>query len=207
MPTNIIPAEFLPYLKTLGGAFLFVLGLSYGYKFFLSAIQGKVDYWAGLESFGWYFVPMTVLITPLLVHTPARDTNLIKTKTAGWVHLFWGPVFFLLSLMMMVAGADFMGLPGTKFMNMVLTFGRTDVPPAITYQPPFTYKFPILKKARRTVFKILTADIQFDKKKSLNAWEQNGRDVREFSGAKLEDEEEEDRREAEEERQRALQQH
>lgn len=203
----MIPPEFLPYINVIGGILLFALGLSYGYKFFLASFLGKMHYWAGLEAFGWYFIPMTILITPLFVHTPPKETNLIKSRTAGWVHLFWGPVFFLLSLMMMVAGADFMGLPGTKFMNMVLTFGRTDVPPAITYQPPFTYKFPILKKARRTVFKLLTADIYFDKRKSLNAFEQGGRDVSEYSGAKLEDEEEEDRREAEEERQRALQQH
>lgn len=202
---NMIPAEFMPYVHWVGGFLLFLLGLSYGYKFFLASFMGKMYYWAGLEAFSWYFVPMTILVTPLLVHSPPSEKNLIRTKTGGWIHLFWGPAFFLLSLMMMVAGADFMGLPGTKVMNLILTCGRPDVPPAIVYVPPFTYKFPLIKKARRTVFKLLTADIYMDKKKSLNAWEQSGKDVRGFApGGIIEDEEAEDRREAAEEQRKAI---
>lgn len=212
MPTNMLPPEFIPALKVVGGFLIFLLGLSFAYKFYLASFYGKVNYWSGLEAFGvwnmfsWIFIPLTVLVTPLFVHTPPRENNLIKSRTAGWIHLFWGPIFFLLSLLFVVAGADFMGLPGTQFMNLVLTCGRTDVPPAITYQPPFTYKFPILKKARRTIFKILTADIYMDKKKSLNAFEQKGVDVSQYSGGDFDDEEEEDRREMEEARQRAIQQ-
>lgn len=184
-----------------------VLGIFYGYKFFLASFMGKMHYWAGLEAFGWYFVPMTVFVTPLLCFTAPSEKNLIKTRTAGWVHLFWGPVFFLLSLMMLVAGADFMGLEGTRFMNLVLTCGRTDVPPAITYQPPFTYKFPILKKARKTIFRLLTQDIYMDKKKSLNAWEKSGKDLSNYDGSRIEDEDEEDRAEALRQQQQQQQQH
>ncbi len=205
MPTNLIPVELLPYFKIVGGILLFILGLSYGYKFFLASFMGRMTYWAGLEQFGWYFLPATILVTPLFVHLPPKDNNLIRTRTAGWIHLFWGPVFFLLSLMMMVAGADSLGLPGTQVMNWVLTCGRPDVPPAITYQPPFTYRFPILRKARRTVFRLLTADIYVDKKKVLNAWERSGRDMREYSGGKLSPEDEEELREEEEERLREQQ--
>jgi hypothetical protein len=181
----------LPFLEKFGGVLLMLLGLSFGYKFFMASMMGKMTYWAGLEQFGWYFAPMTILVTPLFVHTPPKSTNLIKTKTAGWIHLVWGPVFFLLSLMMLVAGADYLGLPGTQCMNMVLTCGRTDVPPAIIYQPPFSYKFPIIKRARKTIFKILTADIKMDKNKSMNSYERNGQDVSQYSG-KLEDDDPED---------------
>ena len=213
MSPSFIPPEMLPWIKMFGGALLFILGLSFGYKFIQASFVGRMTYWAGLEAFGWYFAPLTILVTPLFVHTPPKETNLIRTKTAGWIHLIWGPAFFLLSLMMLVAGADFMGqaagdnsAPGTKVMNLVLTCGRPDVPPAIVYQPPFTYKFPILRKARRTMFKLLTADIYMDKKKTLNQFEREGRDVRGFGGGKLESEEEEEYREQEEERKKALQQ-
>jgi hypothetical protein len=86
-----------------------------------------------------------------------------------------------------------MGLPGSQVMNTVLTFGRPDVPPAIVYTPPFGYKFPILKKARKVVFKFLTQEIKFDKKNSLNSFEREGRSVDEYSRADWDDEDEEDK--------------
>lgn len=197
MQPNMLPPELIPACKIVGGFLLFLLGISYGYKFCLASFMGRMTYWAGLETFGWWFAPVTMFITPLLVHTPPKSTNLIKSKTAGWVHLIWGPVFFLLSLMMMVAGADFMNLPGTKVMNFVLTAGQPGVPQAIVYQPPFTYKFPLLKKARRKLFRLLTVEIAIDKSKVLNQLEREGQDVK---GYKRETEEEEEAREEEEER-------
>lgn len=199
-----IPAEYQTFVSAFIGVVLGAIGLSFGYKFVQASVYGRVNYWAGLEHFGWYFIPITTLITPLLCHMPAKDSSLIKTKTALYVHLLFGPVFFLLSLMFLVAGADYMGLPGTKAMNYVLTFGRPDVPAAITYRPPFTYKFPILRKARKVVFKFLTQDIQTDKSKSLNAWERSGKNVDSFSGGDWgeEDEEAEEAREQEEEARR-----
>ena len=94
--------------------------------------------------------------------------------------------------MMLVAGADFMHLPGTQVMNFVLTAGRPGIPPAITYQPPFTYRFPLLKKARKTVFRILTADIKTDKSKSINALERNGVNVERYSKTPWDEEDEEE---------------
>jgi hypothetical protein len=215
---EMIPAAWMPYLTNighvLGGILLMVLGLSFGYKFIEASFMGRVNYWGGLEKVHWLFHPITMFFTPFFVHTKPKDTNLIKTRTAGYVHLVWGPLFFLLSLMLMVSGADFLSLPGTAVMNFVLTCGRHDIPQAIVYQPPpangmlGTYKFPILKKARRTVFRLLTADIYMDKKKVLNTFEREGKDTRGFTGSKLVDpeEEEEDRIEAEQERLRQQQQ-
>ena len=209
---NMIPPEMIEPLKMVGGFLLIMLGFSYGYKFYQASFYGRVAYWSGLEDFGvwnlfsWVFIPITNFLTPLLVHGQSKESNLIKTKTAGWIHLFWGPVFFLLSLLFVVAGADFMGLPGTRLMNIVLTCGNPAVPPAITYSPPFTYKFPILKKARKQLFKILTADIYVDKNKSLNAWEKRGDiDLKEYSGGKLDEEDDEEEiQEKEAARQRAM---
>lgn len=208
-----IPPEMIEPLKMMGGFMLIVLGFSYAIKFYQASFYGKVNYWSGLEAFGvwnlfsWIFIPFTTFITPLLVHGQPKESNLIKTMTAGWIHLFWGPAFFLLSLLFVVAGADTMGLPGTQLMNFVLTCGNPNTPPAIVYSPPFSYKFPMLKKARKQLFKLLTQEVYMDKKKSLNAWEQRGDvNLRDYSGAKLEDEEEdeEDMQEREAARQRAL---
>jgi hypothetical protein len=187
--------------RALAGILLIALGLSFGYKFFTASFLGKVNYWGGLEKVHWLFHPITLFVTPFLVHFPPKTTNLIKVRSAGYVHLLWGPVFFLVSLMLMVSGADFLGLPGTKAMNFVLTCGRPDIPAAITYQPPTsewaigTYKFPILRKAKRVVFRLLTQDIQISKNKAINPFAESGKKA----GRKFLYEDEEDRLEDERE--------
>lgn len=174
------------------GFLIFCLGVIYACKCFQASIYGRVDYWQGLEPFGWTFKPMTILITPFFCLTKASEKKLIRTKMSGWVHLFWGPVFFLAALMMLTAGADFMGLPGSRVMNDVLTFGGRTGKAAIVYTPPFGYKFPIVKRARRVVFNFLTQKITFDKSKSLNSFEREGKDIKDFSNANWGDEDEED---------------
>lgn len=164
----------LPPLTMFGGLLLLALGGSFFYKFCQASFIGKVSYWTGLEQFGWLFAPLTTLVTPLLCHTPPSDKTLIRAKTAAWVQLFWGPIFFLLSIMFMTAGADFVGgavskgeaRPGSQAMNWLLTFGRP-TEQAIVYVPPFGYKFPILKKVRKIVFTFLTLELPVDKSKEF----------------------------------------
>lgn len=183
----------LPHEVVLAAGFIiFCLGLLYACKFYQASVYGKVDYWVGLEPFGWTFKPMTILLTPFFCLTKASDKKLIRTMTAGWIHLFWGPVFFLTSLMMVVAGADFMGLQGSYWMNTVLTFGGRTGKPAIVYTPPFGYKFPILKRARRVVFKFLTQEFKTDKTKALNSFERKGVDVDVHNGGNWDDTGEDD---------------
>jgi hypothetical protein len=164
----------------------------YAIKFWMASVFGKTDYWQGLEPFGWWFKPFTILITPFFCWTQASEKKLIRTMTGAWIHLYWGPVFFLASLMFMVAGADFMGLPGSSFMNTVLTFGGRTGKAAIVYTPPFGYKFPILKKARKVVFKFLTQDIYEDKSQSLNSWERGGGSVESYTKSNWGDDEKDD---------------
>ncbi len=166
------------------GFLIFCLGVVYACKFYQASLYGRVDQWIGLEPFGWYFKPMTILLTPFLCLSKASDKKLIRTKTAGWIHLYWGPVFFLSALMMLTAGADFMGLPGSIWMNTVLTFGGRTGKSAIVYTPPFGYKFPIVKKATKVVFKFLTQRILTDPNKALNAVERNGGDVSQYTNSK-----------------------
>ena len=191
--SQFIPPELQDPLQIAGGVVLMCLGVSYAYKFFQASVMGKYIYWDGLRPFGWMFAPFTILITPLLVHGKPTDKNLIREKTAGWVHLFWGPAFFLASLMCLVSGADLAHLQGSQAMNYVVTCGNhPGIPRAITYHPPFTYKFPLLKKAGKKVFLILTADIKTDKSKSINALERKGVNVEAYSKTQWDQDEDED---------------
>jgi hypothetical protein len=176
-----IPDTLIPAVSLVGGFLMFAIGVSFAWKFFQAALHGKVTYWSGLEKFGFLFIPITWFLSPLLIHLPYNPKNsLIKQTQQMWVHLIFGPVFFVLMLMFMTSGADLMGLPGSTTLNTVLTLNRTDVPPCIVYTPPFNYRFPFVKKATRTVIKALTVKLPEDKK-DMNAYEQKGEDTTEYS--------------------------
>lgn len=170
-----LPDTFWNAAKLVGGFAMFCIGVSFCWKFFQAAFLGKLTYWSGLEKFGFIFIPITWILSPLMVHLPYDPKNsLIKEQQQLWVHLVWGPVFFVFSLMFMTSGADLMGLPGSTSLNTILTLNRSDVPPCIVYTPPFHYRFPFVRKATRTVIKALTIKIPEDKSKSYNAYDQRG---------------------------------
>jgi hypothetical protein len=128
-----------------------VLGISFAYKCILAVFFGKVTYWEG-------FLPIS-LISPLFIHLPPGKNSLIKTLQSWWVHITAGPIFFLISLVLLATGADQMGMPGTDSINTILTLGRNDVPPAITYSKESGYKFPIFVQASDAIFKVLTKPV------------------------------------------------
>lgn len=177
-----IPDTLMPALKLVGGFVLFVIGISFAWKFLLAALQGKLAYWSGLEKFGFIFIPITWFLSPLLIHLPFDSKkSLIHETQHMWVHLVWGPAFFVLALMFMTSGSDLMGLPGSNTLNTVLTLGRTDIPPCIVYTPPFNYRFPFVRKATKTVLRFLTHKIPQNAKDSYNAYEQKGEDTSQYS--------------------------
>lgn len=178
-----LPENFWKALTLVGGFTMFVIGISFAYKFVQAAFTGKVAYWSGLEKFGFLFFPITVFISPMLIHLPFDPKHsLCKWRQELWVHLFFGPIFFVSALMFMTSGADLMGLPGSTSLNAILTLNRSDVPPCIVYSPPFNYRFPFVKKATRTVLKALTIRIKEDKKDAYNAFTQRGDvDVEDYS--------------------------
>ena len=150
-----MPQTADPLLYTLqiaGGLTLVLLGLVYAWKFLQALVAGKVKYWAGLEHFGWFFIPITML-TPFITFGPSQqDKTLVKTGQGPWFTLFYSPIFFALSLLLMTTGLDQIGLPGTSTLNKLVTFGHPKAPAAIIYTPPFGYKFPFLNKIHERVF-------------------------------------------------------
>ncbi len=177
-----LPETFWQAIKLVSGFGLIILGFSFAWKFVQAAFVGKVAYWSGLEKFGFLFSPITLFISPLLIHLPYDPKkSLIHVRQQLWVHLVFGPVFFMLALMFVTAGVDTLGLPGATTLNTVLTLNNPSVPPVILYAPPMSYRFPFLKKATRTVFKALTIRIPEDKANSYNVYERQGKDVEIYS--------------------------
>lgn len=176
-----LPDTFWHSLTLVGGFSLFCLGVSFAWKFFNAAFLGKVAYWSGLEKFGFLFAPITLFISPMVIHLP-YDTkkSLIHERQQLWVHLVFGPVFFVAALMCLTSGSDLMGLPGSTSLNTVLTLGRHDVPACIVYSPPFTYRFPFAKKATKVILKALTTKVP-QRKEDGNAYAQQGVDVENYS--------------------------
>ncbi len=172
-----IPDSMKPALSIVGGACLLLLGLSFLWKAYQAGFSGKVRVWTGLENFGFLFVPITIL-TPLVTHLPSDEKKgLIQTRQGPWYSMIYAPGFILLALMFMTAGADQLGLPGSRTMNTVLTFGRTDVPPAITYSPPFRYNFPVMKKAGKRIFIFLNTRLYMDPKERASGVQEDTTDV------------------------------
>jgi hypothetical protein len=173
-----VPDSFWSAAQIVGGFTLFCIGVSFTWKFIQAAFLGKLTYWSGLEKFGFLFIPITWFLSPLFCHLPYDPKNsLIKTQQQLWVHLVWGPTFFVFALMFMTSGADLMHMPGSTSLNTILTLNRSDIPACIVYQPErglFSYKFPFLKKAARTVVRFLTNRVPEDKSKSYNAYDQRG---------------------------------
>ncbi|MBI4533171.1 MAG: hypothetical protein HY711_04415 [Candidatus Melainabacteria bacterium] len=127
---------------------LIVVGLSFTYKAVLAIFWGRTVYWHG-------FLPIT-LISPFLIHLPPGKNSLIKTAQCWWVHVILGPIFFFVAMALLVTGTDTLGLPGAETVNYIMTFGRTNVPAAIVYDKHTGYKFPIVGRAGKTIFKLLT---------------------------------------------------
>src|SRR5438552_3899623 len=100
------------------GLIFLILGCTFSYKFWQAAVLGRVWYWAG-------FLPLTI-ISPWIIHLPPRNKakTLTKQMQGIWVHIFFGPAFFICALLTLTGGADMLGFGGTEFVNNVLSMGK-----------------------------------------------------------------------------------
>src|SRR5271154_823409 len=118
-------------IKIVIGWVVMILGGSFGYKCYRAAIQGKLTYWSG-------FLPFS-LVSPFLVHSKAKEGTLVKDTTGLWVHLFMGPLFFVLCALLIAIGADLAGFHGTETLNLILGAGNPSAPPAIVYNKNYSF--------------------------------------------------------------------
>jgi hypothetical protein len=135
-----------------------LVGISFGCKFFLAAIKGRMRYWSG-------FMPLTVA-SPFLLHTPMMSKRSLIKETEGlWVHLLMAPVFLILATLCLGAGADLAGLPGTATVNYLLSAGKGGQD--IVFDPHQGYKFPILAKAGPVLSRVFGGKMTVEEKDSL----------------------------------------
>ena len=129
------------------GIVLIIFGGGYLFKAFVAVFQGRIWYWDG-------FLPLTI-ISPFLVFCPPneRKANAIaKVKDALWAPIFFGPVFLILGVVMMSAGADLANLPGTSTTNRVLTCWTSDKTPVIVFDKKhYKMQFPAVVKTANKI--------------------------------------------------------
>jgi hypothetical protein len=116
---------------------LIVIGLSFAFKFFRAVILGKLWYWTG-------FLPFT-LISPFVILWHGSKRSLIREAQGFWVYVLMGPIFLILSILLIEAGLDLFGVPATDSINYVINGGNTLRPPAIRFDKQrYAYSFPFL---------------------------------------------------------------
>lgn len=131
------------------GIALIILGCSFAYKAFTAVFMGKVRYWSG-------FLPFTI-ISPLFIHLPPSKRSLIREGQGMWVYLFMGPIFVVLSWLLIEGGADILGLPATETINLLINHGDRVRPPAITFDKiHYRYTFPLITRNATLLYEKLS---------------------------------------------------
>lgn len=153
----MIPAMSTP-VSILVGVFLMVLGVSFFYKGYVATVKGRVDYWSG-------FAPFT-LVSPFVLHLPKGKNTLIKTSEGLWVHVVMTPAFFLCSFFCLVAGAEYAGLPGAKFVNLLASGFKKDSG-SIVFNPRTGFAFPIFVRSAPTLAKMFNSQMGLNEKDQL----------------------------------------
>lgn len=142
------------------GIFLMVLGVSFIYKAYQAGIQGRLMYWEG-------FLPFT-LISPFLLHLPAGKRSLVKPAEGLWVHAVIAPIFGVIGILLLAAGADYTGLPGVATLNVAMNgfkWGRSD---SVVFNRRTGYTFPIIPRAGKQLAKIFGGKIHEDEDKKYS---------------------------------------
>jgi hypothetical protein len=141
------------------GVLLIIVGASFGYKTWQALIRGRMLVWHG-------FLPFTI-VSPFLTHLPPGKNSLVKWKEAMWVHVIFGPVFFIVMVLCIGAGIDFVGLPGTQTLNDLLTGNKAGAPPAIVFSKRTGYQFPFIPRASAHFGKLFGGRIGLNDKDKL----------------------------------------
>ncbi|MBS1954653.1 MAG: hypothetical protein JST89_10720 [Cyanobacteria bacterium SZAS-4] len=139
------------------GILLMVLGISFGYKAYQAGIQGRCMYWEG-------FLPFT-LISPFLLHLPSSKKSLVKAAEGMWVHAVMCPVFAVIGVLCLAAGADYTGLPGVSTLNVAMNGFKWGGPISVVFNRRTGYTFPIIPRAGKQLAKIFSGKIHEDEDK------------------------------------------
>lgn len=139
------------------GVMLIIIGCSFFYKMWQAMVKGRVQYWSG-------FLPITI-ISPWLIHGPQGKRSLIKEAEGLWVHMIFGPIFLITTVLTLGAGCDLAGLPGTKLLNYLLTGGKGNI--AVEFDRHTGYRFPIFNKVGPVLAHIFSTEVGMKEKDAL----------------------------------------
>ncbi|RTL38027.1 MAG: hypothetical protein EKK48_22265 [Candidatus Melainabacteria bacterium] len=140
------------------GIALMVLGVSFFYKAVVAIINGRMPYWTG-------FLPLTI-ISPLLIHLPGSKNSLIKFTEGMWVMAVMAPVFLVLSVLCLLSGAEYAGLPAVEQVNSAL-HGGTDGTAVIAFSKTRGFAFPLLAHSSPALKRVFGSSINLDPKQEL----------------------------------------
>ncbi|MBX9949042.1 MAG: hypothetical protein K2Y39_07760 [Candidatus Obscuribacterales bacterium] len=133
------------------GVILMIMGAGYLFKAFVAIAQGRIWYWTG-------FLPLTI-ISPWLIFCPPNERKekaIAKVKDAIWAPIFFGPVFTIMGVVCLSAGADMANLPGTSTTNRLLTSWTSDKTPVIVFDKKnYKLQFPAAVKTANKITKII----------------------------------------------------
>ncbi len=143
------------------GIVLILLGVSFAFKFVRACVLGKLDYWSGFLPFSIispFFVHTVAPPPPLPSHAKVKDKladkgkrSLVKEVSGIWIHTVVGPIFLVVSVLLLTAGFDLVGLPGSDTLNFIMNGGNPTAPRAVVYDKRYTFKFPILERSMKKV--------------------------------------------------------
>ncbi len=140
------------------GIVLMAVGVSFFYKSVIALVKGRMEYWTG-------FLPLT-MISPFLIHLPGSKNSLIKFAEGLWVVAVMAPVFLVLSVLCMLSGAEYAGMPAVENMNSAL-HGGTDGTAVIAFSKTRGFAFPLLAHSSPALKRVFSSSINLDSKQEI----------------------------------------
>lgn len=140
------------------GILLMALGVSFFYKAVIALVKGRMEYWTG-------FLPLT-LISPFLIHVPGSKNSLIKNAEGMGVIAVMAPIFLVLSVLCMLSGAEYAGMPAVENMNSAL-HGGTDGTAVIAFSKTHGFAFPLLAHSSPALKRVFGSSINLDSKQEI----------------------------------------
>lgn len=140
------------------GVVLMAVGVSFFYKAVIALMKGRMEYWTG-------FLPLTI-ISPFLIHVPGSKNSLIKFAEGMWVVAVMAPIFLVLSVLCMLSGAEYAGMPAVENMNTAL-HGGTDGTAVIAFSKTHGFAFPVLAHSSPALKRIFNSSIDLDSKQEI----------------------------------------
>jgi hypothetical protein len=131
------------------GIVLILVSMSYFWKCYYAVIRGQINY------SNRFFPEVTFLSALIVPPWTSTKKSFIDTRKVVWVHVFLGPLFFMLAVCTLLIGFDYAGLHGTDIVNLGFSGGQPDCAQAIIFNRRTGYQFPIMDRAAKNINRMI----------------------------------------------------